>query len=122
MRGGGTQIAFAINAIDAMALLAMLWVQLQLVPRFAPKKAARNVAKDKECGAAPAQRRRGPPLSAVSQNGAPVEPRGRIGPATLRRQRANADDWRAHWASGIQTPTVGLEPTTTRLRALRSAG
>ena len=87
MRGGGTQIAFAINAIDAMALLAMLWVQLQLVPRFAPKKAARNVAKGKECGAAPAQRGRGPPLTTASRNGAPVGPLGRIGPATLQRQR-----------------------------------
>ena len=92
MRGGGTQIAFAKNAIDVVALLAMLWVQLQLGSRFAPKKAARNVAKDKECGAALAQRRRGPPLSAVSQNGAPVAPLGRIGSSTLRRQRANADN------------------------------
>ena len=61
MCGGGTQIAFAQEAADAIALPTMLWVQLQLGPRFAPKKAARNVAKDKECGAGPVQRRRGPP-------------------------------------------------------------
>ena len=96
MCGGGTQIAFAQEAADAIALPTMLWVQLQLGPRFVPKRAAQNLAMDKECGAAPAQRGRGPPLTTASRNGAPVGPLGRIGPATLQRQRTNADDWRAH--------------------------
>ena len=93
MCGGGSQIVLAQDAAEAIALPTMLGAQLQVDPRFAPKRAARNVGK--ECGAAPVQRRRGQPLSAASHNGASVGPLGRIGPAALQRQRTNADDWRA---------------------------